>query len=59
MTLAAVDRLVHHGTIFELNAESYRRRTAVQATRTSGRPASRATPANTETSIGDSQGTQK
>ena len=25
MTLAAVDRLVHHSTIFELNAESYRR----------------------------------
>jgi len=29
MTLAAVDRLVHHSTIFELNVESYRRRTAV------------------------------
>ncbi|WP_275956896.1 ATP-binding protein [Sodalis ligni] len=28
MTLAAVDRLVHHSTIFELNGESYRRRTA-------------------------------
>src|SRR5471030_1417381 len=28
MTLAAVDRLVHHSTIFELNAESYRRRAA-------------------------------
>lgn len=28
MTLAAVDRLVHHSTIFELNVESYRRRTA-------------------------------
>ena len=30
MTLAAVDRLVHHATIFEMNVESYRRRTAVQ-----------------------------
>ena len=28
MTLAAVDRLVHHSTIFELNVESYRRRNA-------------------------------
>lgn len=28
MTLAAVDRLVHHATILEMNAESYRRRTA-------------------------------
>lgn len=27
MTLAAVDRLVHHATIFEMNVESYRRRT--------------------------------
>ena len=26
MTLAAVDRLVHHSTIFEMNVESYRRR---------------------------------
>ncbi len=29
MTLAAVDRLVHPATIFELNVESYRRRAAV------------------------------
>jgi DNA replication protein DnaC len=29
MTLAAVDRLVHHSTIFELNVESYRRRAAM------------------------------
>jgi len=31
MTLAAVDRLVHHSTIFELNVESYRRRAAKSA----------------------------
>ena len=31
MTIAAVDRLVHHATILEMNVESYRRRTA-QAT---------------------------
>ena len=28
MTLAAVDRLVHHSTILEMNVESYRRRSA-------------------------------
>lgn len=28
MTVAAIDRLVHHSTIFELNVESYRRRKA-------------------------------
>ena len=28
MTLAAVDRLVHHATIFEMNVESFRRRAA-------------------------------
>ena len=30
MTLAAVDRLVHHATILEMNVESYRRRSAKQ-----------------------------
>lgn len=39
MTLAAIDRLVHHATILEMNVESYRRKvpsiaSAVQA----GRP---------------------
>ena len=28
MTLAAVDRLVHHATIFEMSVESYGRRAA-------------------------------
>jgi len=28
LTLAAVDRLVHHSTILEMNVESYRRRAA-------------------------------
>ena len=31
MTLAAVDRLVHHSIILEMNVESYRRRSAHQA----------------------------
>jgi DNA replication protein DnaC len=29
MTIAAIDRLVHHATILEMNAESFRQRTAV------------------------------
>lgn len=29
MTLAAIDRLVHHATIFEMNVESYRRKSAM------------------------------
>ena len=33
--LAAVDRLVHHATIFEMNVESYRRRAAIARKRTS------------------------
>jgi DNA replication protein DnaC len=32
MTVAAVDRLVHHSTIFEMNVESYRRKTAATDT---------------------------
>jgi DNA replication protein DnaC len=36
MTLAVVDRLVHHATIFEMNVESYRRRTALERKRDSG-----------------------
>jgi len=46
MTLAAVDRLVHHATIFEMNVESYRRREAIERKRGPGRPASHATSAN-------------
>jgi len=44
MTLAAVDRLVHHATIVEMNVESYRRRTALERKRGPGRPPSHATP---------------
>ena len=43
MTLAAVDRLVHHATIFEMNVESYRRRVALERKRGPGRPPTRAT----------------
>jgi len=31
MTVAAIDRLVHHATIIECNTESYRRRTAMKS----------------------------
>ena len=48
MTLAAVDRLVHHSTILEMNVESYRRRTAIERKRGPGRPPSRATPKTIE-----------
>ena len=42
--VAAVDRLVHHATILEMNVESYRRREALEKTgRKRGRPANFAT----------------
>ena len=43
MTLAAIDRLVHHATILELNVESYRRKAAIERKRGRGRPALKAT----------------
>lgn len=55
MTLAAVDRLVHHATIFELNVESYRRRAAMEAKRSRGRPASFATINNTPQIVAERQ----
>jgi hypothetical protein len=45
MTRAAVNRLVQHATIFEMNIESHRRRAALERKRHgSGRPANYATP---------------
>ena len=49
MTLAAIDRLVHHATILEMNVESYRRRAAIDRKRGPGRPPEHATIKNTET----------
>jgi DNA replication protein DnaC len=43
MTLAAIDRLVHHATILEMNVESYRRRAALDRKRGPGRPPTQAT----------------
>lgn len=54
MTLAAVDRLVHHATIFEMNVESYRRRAAQRRTGP-GRPPTRATIKTAEQSPRDNQ----
>jgi len=36
MTVAAIDRLVHHATILEFNTESYRRRAAAEARKAAG-----------------------
>jgi DNA replication protein DnaC len=44
MTIAAVDRLVHHANIFEMNVESFRRRAAIEQKRGPGRPPTKATP---------------
>ena len=38
MTLAAIDRLVHHATIMEMNVESYRRREASTANAAAANP---------------------
>jgi DNA replication protein DnaC len=57
MTLAAVDRLVHHATIFEMNVESYRRRTAETRRSGPGRPAAFTTPKVLE-AVRDNQGKQ-
>lgn len=46
MTLAAVDRLVHHATILEMNVESYRRRSAQAA-----QPARRRTRSTTTATV--------
>ena len=43
MTLAAVDRLVHHATILEMNVKSYRCNEALERKRGKGCPAGRAT----------------
>ena len=43
MTLAAIDRLVHHATILEINVDSYRRKEAIDTARGVGRPLTRAT----------------
>ena len=53
MTVAAVDRLVHHAVILEMNVESYRRRAAEAANAKAGR--GRATPSSPRRSSGDGE----
>jgi DNA replication protein DnaC len=53
MTLAAVDRLVHHATILEMNVESYRRRAALERKRSAGRPPVRMTAHERDNSVSD------
>lgn len=48
MTLAAIDRLVHHATILEMNVESYRRKAALNRRRGPGRPPLNSTPKEIE-----------
>jgi DNA replication protein DnaC len=57
MTLAAVDRIVHHATIFEINVDSYRRRAALdRKQKGAGRPPTRATIKNiADLSLPDNQ----
>jgi hypothetical protein len=43
MTFAAIDRLVHHASIFEMNVDSYRRKAALKKAAGPGRPSTRAT----------------
>ena len=50
VTVAAIDRLIHHATILEMNGDSYRRRTAA------GRRSAEA--AVTPTTTSDNSGTQ-
>ena len=49
MTLAAIDRLVHHATILEMNVESYRRKAALDRKRGPGRRPVHATAKELET----------
>lgn len=51
MTLAAVDRLVHHSTILEMNVESYRRRSAH-----AGQPSARQRERSTTNAAATEQG---
>ena len=48
MTLAAVDRLVHHAIILEMNVESYRRRSATARQRRQAPPRDTTRDSNTE-----------
>jgi len=42
MTLAAIDRLVHHSTVREMNVDSDRRKEAIDKSRGAARPPTKA-----------------
>jgi DNA replication protein DnaC len=53
MTVAAIDRLVHHSIILEMNTDSYRRKSAeMQIRRKSTRSATKAAPAEPSPAAG-------
>ncbi len=52
VTVAAIDRLVHHATILEMNSESYRRRAAADRVA----PKADAPATTSDDSLGDTQG---
>lgn len=56
MTLAAIDRLVHHATILEMNVESYRRKVALDRKRGPGRPPVHTTPNELDKTVIDAGG---
>jgi DNA replication protein DnaC len=56
MTLAAIDRLVHHATILEMNVESYRRKAALNRKRGPGRPPANSTPKEIDKPLIDAAG---
>ena len=59
MTLAAVDRLVHHATIFEMNVDSYRRTDALDKHNGAGRPPNHATIKGSSRLVAPRQSTLK
>jgi hypothetical protein len=55
MTLAAIDRLVHHATVLAMNVESYWRRETIERRLGRGRPPANVTykkPSNTKADCG-------
>src|ERR1700737_3810042 len=57
MTVAVVDRLVHHATIFEMNVETYRRRPPLHPTTAANALSSRPENTNPQSPLRDSHAT--
>ena len=52
MTIASIDRLVHHSTIIEMNVESYRQRAATTRKRRQDRKTTTASDTITTPDVG-------